>query len=165
MINFVGGGFQTRAGYFAHGACEKYLKAVSVQAGQTYLQTHRLADLVKGVAGVDPYFSLPSTLETLRLFDAFEQVGRYGGASNYDPLARSSGPVITTGVSVWGGHCLAALDAFVGKTRGLLDFKKANYVDAFAAILAGDKSHMTATWTGRPPLRVVLTKQNQAFPR
>ena len=31
MIHFLGAGFHARAGYFAHQACEKYLKALSVE--------------------------------------------------------------------------------------------------------------------------------------
>jgi hypothetical protein len=51
LVNFLGSSFHSRAGFFAQQACEKYMKALSVQRDQSYrhaahfdlLRDHRAA--------------------------------------------------------------------------------------------------------------------------
>ena len=92
-INILGAGFHSRAGYMAQQACEKYMKAVTVQASGDYLQTHQLILLAEHCAKIDPYFAAASTIKALKVFDEFEQVGRYGAAANFDPKAQKDSDV------------------------------------------------------------------------
>lgn len=160
----LGSGFHARAGFFAQQACEKYLKSLMVQNSGAYAPVHKLAELAKHCEQYDAYFGQVETNRLLKQFDAFDQVGRYGGAANFDPLA-SSGPAFeTAGVMVWSDTHLDDLDGFVYKTRSLLDFAKAGFDDSLASILRNNrKSLLVDTWRGRPPLRVVLTKNNRYF--
>jgi HEPN domain-containing protein len=164
MITFLGGGFHSRAGFFAQQACEKYMKAVMVQQSSSYLQTHKLMELAEACAMFEPYFGEADTNATLQAFDYFDQVGRYGAAANYDPLAQDTIELKTAGVSIWTEDHLDRLDGFVHKTRGLLDFTTTTLTDSLKAIVDMDrKSMLLATWQGKQPLRVVLTKKNRYF--
>jgi hypothetical protein len=164
QINFFGGGFHSRAGFMGQQACEKYMKAVSVQATGKYLQTHILLKLAEFCAALDPYFAEPGTQKTLQTFDYFEQVGRYGAAANFDPLAVQQAEIETAGVMLWKEHYLQLLDAFVFRTRSMLDYQKANFSDSLRAVLKRDRTDILAsTWQGKMPLRVVLTKNNRYF--
>lgn len=164
--NFLGPGFHSRTGFFAQQACEKYMKAVSVQARSEYLETHILLQIAEFCSDIDPFFADPSTKTTLEIFDNFEQVGRYGVAANYDPLAIETEQFRTAGIAVWQQNYLNLLDAFVFKVHSMLNYEKANYVNSIKAILENNRNEfLTGTWRGRPPLRVVLTKQNRYFIR
>ena len=66
----------------------------------------------------------------------------------------------------WSANYIQELDGFVYKTRGLLDYKKVNFSDSIKAILEHNRRDiLVAEWRGRPPLRVVLTKDNKYFTR
>jgi HEPN domain len=166
--------FYGRAGFFAQQACEKYMKALMVERTSTYLETHNLKDLAGQCVPYEPYFADAKTLTILGRFDMFDQVGRYGAAANFDPLSegKSAGDVaLTIGTDVelegafkWEVAWLDDLDGFVFKVRGLLDFSKAGYDDCLKSIIEGNqRSAMMATWAGKVPLRVVLSKGNRFF--
>ena len=163
-MNFAGSLFHGRAGYCAHQACEKYLKALSLQAAKRYLESHVLPDL--GAFCEHQYDRLkePIVQETLKLFDKYEQVGRYGAAANFDPQAQMQGPVVTAGVMIWVGASLQRLDRLVFEMRSLLDFSEFPGQDGLKAILDRDKTNFVGKgWNLRPPLRVILTKDNKYF--
>lgn len=163
-INFAGGGFYARAGFFAHQACEKYMKALTVQENGSYAETHKLLELAEQCKDFDPVFSKESTNDTLRQFDIFDQVGRYGASAKFDPMSQKSGPIVTAGSYVWSAADLDRLDEFVYNTRSLLDYSKVSFVDTLPLIQAKDRKNiLSGTWKGRPPLRVVLTKKNRYF--
>ena len=174
MINFLGAGFHSRAGFFAQQACEKYMKALTVQRDGTYLETHNLKELAALCVPYDPYFALTNTRQILERFDMFDQVGRYGGAANFDPLstgksvggnwmAASPGTDIA-GAFIWYQAYLDDLDGFVFKARSFLNFSNASYDDGLKSILERNRrSALLVTWSGKEPLRVVLTKGNRFF--
>ena len=164
LIAASGAAFQSRAGYFAHQACEKYLKAFTVQAAGEYLQTHQLRLLSEACGKFDPYFLEATTLTALGVFDDYEQVGRYGAAANFDPKAQTTEGVQTAGVSVWSSDYVFKLDWFVHNSRAKLDHKTVGYDDGLLSILRGnDKSYLAGTWKGQPALRDVLTRANAYF--
>jgi HEPN domain-containing protein len=174
MIHFLGAGFHARAGFFAQQACEKYLKALSVQRTGTYAETHNLKDLAALCEPYDPYFSTKETRIVLEQFDLFDQIGRYGGAANFDPFRKgktvggtslkiASGAQMA-GAFIWPEKYLHDLDGFVYKARSLLDFAKINFDDGLKSILGRNRhSFLMSTWKGKMPLRVVLTKANRYF--
>lgn len=164
-MNIAGSGFHARAGYFSHQACEKYLKAFMLQAAGEYSEGHKLPDLRTVCAKHDKFFDDREIVESLRIFDEFEQVGRYGAAANFDPGAKTTVDFKTSGVMMWSANYIDRLDRFVFETRGRLDFKKAGHADSFAAILNGDKNTFGSTWNLKPPLPVVLTRDNKYFKR
>jgi ISXO2-like transposase domain/HEPN domain len=79
LINFLGGSFHSRAGFFAQQACEKYMKALSVQRDGSYAETHKLLDLATICEPYGTFFSETETKRILEQFDIFDQIGRYGG--------------------------------------------------------------------------------------
>jgi hypothetical protein len=109
------------------------------------------------------YFGEQRTKEILELFDKFEQVGRYGAAAKYDPLARKEEGIETKGVMVWHVQYVLLLDEFVYKVRSMLNFNKKPGMDTLRRILSGDKNSPLETgWKG-PPLIQVLTASNNYF--
>jgi HEPN domain-containing protein len=76
MIHFLGAGFHSRTGFFAQQACEKYLKAFSVQKTASFLETHNLRTLAEFCEPHDSYFSEAETCRILEQFDLFDQIGR-----------------------------------------------------------------------------------------
>jgi hypothetical protein len=163
-ISWLGNGFFSRAGYFAHAACEKYMKAFMVQESKQYLESHILPTLGESCLQFNPYFAEPKTKEILELFDRFEQVGRYGAAANYDPFATKGDGLETKGVMVWHVGYIQDLDAFVCKVRGLLNFSTIPGMDSLGRILAGDnKTLLSVGWKGPPLIIKVLTASNSYF--
>ena len=163
FISFLGGAFASRAGYFAQAACEKYMKAFTIQEAKHYLGKHVLLDIADTCLPFDPYFGEPETRRVLQQFDKFEQVGRYGAAVKFDPLSARTPEMQTAGVWTWHQSYLSDLDAFVFKVRNLLRFDGQVGMDMLSAILANDnKNYFVATWTG-PPLLNVLTVNNRYF--
>src|SRR5688572_8847759 len=67
MIAFSGGHFQGRAGYFGQMACEKYLKALSIQEKGTHLEIHRLVDLAADCQKTYGFLGKKEVAEGLRL--------------------------------------------------------------------------------------------------
>jgi HEPN domain-containing protein len=174
MISFLGGGFHARAGYFAQQACEKYLKALSVQHDGTYVETHKLLELAAFCEPNYPFLSHQAAKDDLARFDMFDQVGRYGGAAKYDPLSQGkqvadmkfeTGPgIMIAGAWIWTPRHLHYLDQVVVNMRRRLNFTKANFADAFKAIVENDQtSFFVATWRGPIPLKDVLTRDNFYF--
>jgi HEPN domain-containing protein len=100
FISLIGGGFASRAGFFAQQACEKYMKAVTIQAKGQYDETHQLAEIAKMCADIDPYFGDREIIKIRTLFDVFDQLGRYGAAAKFDPLAPKNPEFETAGVIV-----------------------------------------------------------------
>jgi HEPN domain len=47
MINFLGSSFHARAGFFAQQACEKYMKALTIQDRSEYTEINNLVELAK----------------------------------------------------------------------------------------------------------------------
>lgn len=163
-LHFTGIAFQGRAGFFAHGACEKYMKAITVQGGEGYIETHKLLELAKECEKYADHFAEPETVSLLNDLDAFDQVGRYGMAANFDPHAQTNDQFQTAGVMVWRSAYLRGLDKFVYQTRALFDFKNGEGHDLLKSILSNNRqSMMVKEWKGRRPLIVVLTKENQYY--
>ena len=163
-IHFAGGGFHARAGFFAQQSCELYMKAVMVQGDKRYAETHKLLELARYCAQYDAFFDEDATKRMLTHFDSFDQVGRYGGAAKFDPQAQRSGSLEVVGVAIWTDVDLDNLDRFVFKARSLLDFDKIGFGDSLKSIQQRNrKNPLTSMWSGRPPLRVVLTRSNRFF--
>lgn len=166
QICFLGPVFKGRTGFFAHMACEKYLKAILVQETRAYLETHKLLELAKECSKFYPLFAEKRTLSSLEIFDSFDQVGRYGGAANFDPYAKKNEAFETAGVMVWPPEALENLDYFVFYCRKLLDFSKINQQDWFASLLQNRPENiLRKTWGGRPNALVTLTRSNKYFKR
>jgi HEPN domain-containing protein len=164
MLNFAGAAFHGRAGYSAHQACEKYLKAFSVFGLGEFAYSHRLLDLAKHCAELNPYFENPDLISKLKIFDEFAEVGRYGAAARFDPHARKESSVTTAGVYTWSEAYLGVLDAIVFDVRGLLNFESYPSMDMLRAILNRDKRNLFVhSWALNMPLRVVLTRKNAVF--
>jgi HEPN domain-containing protein len=174
MISTFGGGFGARAGYFGQQACEKYLKALSVQQDGTYLESHELLTLAAKCEPSHPFLAEKEAREALAIFDVFDQVGRYGAAANYDPLSKGKkiGGVqmqIAVGAQVagawaWMPEYLHHLDGIVFNMRGRLDFAKVKWPDSLKAILQEDPhNHLNGTWEGPLPLKEVLLRDNRYF--
>lgn len=168
LIHFVGGPFGGRAGFFAQMACEKYLKALSVQREKAYLETHKLRELAARCEPYGPYFSDKETIRVLEQFDMFDQIGRYAAAANFDPLSKGqsvSGITlnISTGIRiagawVWIPKYLDDLDSFVFSARALLDFDKTKFGDGLKAVLSGNAAASSlGSWQLPIPLHEVLT--------
>jgi HEPN domain-containing protein len=175
LVNFLGSSFHSRAGFFAQQACEKYMKALSVQRDQSYAETHKLLDLAQICEPYGAFFSEAETKRILKQFDIFDQIGRYGGASNFDPLSKGQSVggvsikvapgVQVAGASIWTGKHISDLDAFVFQSRGFLDFEKARFGDSLNAILNNERSKSShlAMWRFPIPLRRILTARNAYF--
>lgn len=102
------------------------MKALLVQETKSYIPTHKLLELAEACVPLDSYYSEPNTIRILKNFDYFDQVGRYGAASNYDPLAIDTQELKTAGVSIWMSSYLDDLDSFVFKTRGNSTLREPN---------------------------------------
>jgi hypothetical protein len=174
MISFLGAKFHNRAGFSAQQACEKYMKAVSIQQNKKYPETHNLKQLASYCEPCDPFFGEAGTKRIVEQFDLFDQVGRYGGTAKFDPLSRgqtvgggtlrAAPGVLVAGASIWTSSHLHDLDAFVFKTRSLLNYASINWDDGLKSILAGnERSAFVGTWRGPVPLRDVLTRDNRYF--
>lgn len=165
-IAFAGGGFQSRAGFHAHQACEKYLKALTVQAAGNYLHTHRLSELASFAAHHHPAMDAPAAKADLARFDSFEEVGRYGAASRYDPLSKaaSTSGVTVAGLWQWDSSYVHALDQVVFNMRRYLNHAAANVPDSFALVLAkSGTTRFEGDWKGSPSIYDVLTRGNASF--
>lgn len=136
-----------------------------LQAAGKYSEGHKLLDLRMICAEHDSFFKDDEIVESLRIFDEFEQVGRYGAAANFDPGAKTTADFKTSGVMMWSENYIDKLDRFVFETRGRLDFKKVGYGDSFSAVLNGGKKMFASSWNLKPPLPVVLTRDNKYFKR
>lgn len=175
MIHFTGTGFYRRAGFLAQMACEKYLKALTIQNEKCFANnSHALPALGQYCEKYDPYFAEPETKRVLQQFDAFTEVGRYGGAAKFDPLAKGASVggwsvqfgsgVIAAGVSIWTPQCLQDLDAFVFKIRSMLDFKTLGQKDGLRAVLNNDVSYiLVSEWQFPIPIHDVLTHFNSWY--
>lgn len=163
LIHSFGMAFHPRAGYFAQMACEKYLKALTIQNSGVFADnTHKLLELSKLCEPYDPYFSAEETKRVLGQFDMFDQVGRYGGVAKFDPLSkgkRVGGVVMTAspvlqvaGAALWTSKHLDDLDGFVFTVREKLDFVKIKWGDRFRQILESED-----------PMKEVLIYDNRYF--
>jgi HEPN domain-containing protein len=174
LISFLGGGFHSKAGFFAQQACEKYMKALNIQRNGTYLETHKLLDLAAKCEPDGAFFSEPETKRILEQFDIFDQIGRYGAAANFDPLSKGasvggvsikvSPGVEIAGAWIWTPKHLHDLDGFVFQARALLDFEKIKWDDGLKSVMSNNqRSQLVSRWQFPIPLREVLTKQNAYF--
>lgn len=175
LIHFTGGGFHARAGFFAQMACEKYLKALTIQnEGKFADNSHKLLALAELCEAYDPYFSEAETRRVLERFDMFVEVGRYGGAARFDPLSRGqqvgdltftkSEGVQVAGATFWSTAQIQDLDAFVFRIRAMLDFAAVGWGDALQQILDGNgNDSLSSLWSLGIPLKTVLTHQNNHF--
>jgi HEPN domain-containing protein len=174
LISFLGGGFHSRAGFFGQQACEKYLKALSVQMNGTYLETHKLLDLASVCESYGAYFSDKETRRILEQFDIFDQIGRYGGVAKFDPLSKGGSAggfsmqvaagVEVAGAWLWTPKHLQDLDSFAFQARSYLDFEKAKFGDGIKAILENNNnSSLLGQWTFPVPLQQVLSVNNAYF--
>jgi HEPN domain-containing protein len=66
MINFLGSSFHARAGFFAQQACEKYMKALTIQDRSEYTEINNLVELAKFCEPIDPYFAEKNTITDLQ---------------------------------------------------------------------------------------------------
>ena len=163
-LSFAGGALHSRAGFFAHQSCEKYLKAFLVFKSKTYLQTHQLVILAKECGKYSSIFLNSRIIERLKIFDAYDQVGRYGAAAKHDPQAKKTSHLEMRGVMVWEERYREWLDEIVFLVRSRLDYSTISYVDEIKAILERQKdTFLTSTWNLRPPAYVVLTKKNKYY--
>jgi len=164
-MNIAGSAFHSRAGYSSHQACEKYLKAFMLQESGSYSEGHKLPELREICSKHDEIFNDDQIVETLRILDEFEQVGRYGAAANFDPGAQTTESIKTSGVMMWSAVYIDRLDHFVFEARGRLDFRKVGYADDLSALMNGKKTTQMSSWELKPPLSVVLTRGNKYFKR
>lgn len=164
LINLVGAGFSSRAGYFAQQALEKYLKAFSVQVGQEYLKDHDLVGIANHISKFNPVFLKDEFIKKLKVFDNFREVGRYGAESGYDPLSKKTKGFQTAGVSDWIGTNIKILDELVFEIRKELDFGKAKFSDSLKAIQEGNtKDYLVSTWKLPIGLQDILATDNDFF--
>jgi HEPN domain-containing protein len=174
LISLLGGGFNSRAGFFAQQACEKFMKALNVQRNGTYLETHALLDLATKCEPDGSLFSEAETRRILDQFDMFDQVGRYGGTAKFDPLSKGKSVgglsvqvglgVQVAGAWIWTPKFLHDLDGFVFQARALLDFEKIKWGDGLKSVLANNKSSpLLALWEFPVALHDVLTRNNAYF--
>jgi hypothetical protein len=164
LIYFAGGDFAGRAGYLGQMALEMYLKAISVAHDNTYKEIHKLLELAEYCARFDAEFTDKDLLDGLKLFDNFDQVGRYGGAAKFDPHAKKTDEFEVSGVVLSPSGTLEQLDQLVYTIRGKLDFSKSWFTNDLRAILTGDKTaRIVAAWTLPIPIRDVLTTNNRYF--
>lgn len=165
-INTLGGAYGSRAGLFGQACCEKYMKALTVERDGFYLQHHSLTRLARECEPYSDYFSLPSTKEGLELFEHFEQIGRYGAASQKDRHRVDTPELQVRGLSAWGNNHIHVLDALVHEIRGLISIEP-TYIDPFRRIIANESEGMflADTWKGAEPIRDVLLRNNFSFGR
>jgi hypothetical protein len=160
LISRCGIVFGGRVVYFGHQACEKYLKAIMVWAEGEYEEGHILHRLLKRCANINPIFDDPAIKRTLKIFDDFAEVGRYGATAKHDPHARKG---ITAGAWNWQSSHLHSLDHFVWTVRSFLDFRRLASQDRLSNILSNPKSPIVSEWKLDTPLRDILTKDNKFF--
>ena len=154
-------------------ACEKYLKALTIQNDKQYAETHSLLDLASLCEPYDSYFAEAETKRVLEQYDMFDQVGRYGGAAKFDPLSKGKsvggqtlvkGPgVEIAGAMIWTAKHLDDLDGFVFKTRSLLDHASVKWGDGLKDILGDGTGLMAGTWEFPVPIKEILTFKNRHF--
>lgn len=174
MISSLGGSFQGRAGYFGHQACEKYLKALSVQHHKSYAETHNLIALANYCETHYAFLKDARAKDDLGLFDAFDQVGRYGAAAKHDPLSKGTplagfqtyptNDLQIAGAWIWTENHLKSLDRIVFNMRTKLDFEAIKYNDGLLSIMTENKlSSRVSLWDGPTPIKDVLMKNNDYF--
>jgi HEPN domain-containing protein len=173
MIHFTGGGFHSRVGYLGQMACEKYLKALTIQNEKMYAETHGLLALAGLCEKYDAYFAEAETKRVLDQFDMFDQVGRHGGAAKFDPLSKGKSVggmtmvkslnVQIAGAMIWTSKHLDELDGFVFRTRGMLDHEKVKWNDGLRDILGEGKGLLAGGWKFPVPPKKILTYQNRYF--
>lgn len=172
MLAFLGNLFHARAGYLGHQACEKYLKALCVQKHNSYLETHKLMELMTAIENNYEFAKHENAKADLQKFDVFAQVGRYGAATNYDPLSKGmpvagaqfhpSKDVEIAGARFWEPQHLLSLDRFVFNARTKLVYN--NYDDGLLSVMTGNqRSMLVGTWSGPIPIKEVLTRNNKYF--
>jgi HEPN domain-containing protein len=164
MLHYTGTAFITRTAFFANQALEKYLKAISVQYFKRYKNTHDLIELAAIAAEAQPYFTHPQLLKNLHNFNEYREVGRYGGAANFDPRAGKFQGRDAFGVLMWPENNLEILDGTVHRMRSYLEYNEHGLSDPLKAILEGNKSsQFSGTWTLDTSLKSVLTRDNNLF--
>lgn len=164
LINFSGAGFAPRTGYFGQQAIEKYMKAFLVQNSEKYLKTHDLLDLANECGKVDKDFIDPEFLKDIKIFDDFEEIGRYGGEAFHDPYSKKTPDFETAGVYSWAEGDIRILDEVVHLIRGKLDYKKVSFSDSLLAILDDSKVDFLAIeWKLPIRLSEILTTGNNYF--
>jgi hypothetical protein len=173
LVARLGGVFLSRAGFLGQQAIEKHLKALSLQKTGAYAETHKLLKLARMAESYFPALKEPVAKEDFEMFDVFEQVGRYGSAANYDPIASGrrvagtqaypSSTLKIHGAWVWWPDHLQRLDRAVFNIRRNLDFSKNPNQNGLAAILEGRDHDIVALWSGPLPIRDVLTHDNAYF--
>ncbi|MGL5167311.1 MAG: HEPN domain-containing protein [Afipia sp.] len=174
MINSLGQSLGSRAGFFGQQACEKYLKAVSIQFKGEYLETHQLSVLASHCEDVLPFLTEQAAKDDLSKFDLFEQIGRYGAAAKFDPLSKGKSvggmdvtiddQVNVAGMWVWTAAHVEVLDKVVYFIRGHLDFANMPYDDNLHSIVVNNERNLlVSTWNGPPTIYDVLTTGNSYF--
>lgn len=164
LINFSGSGFSPRAGYFGQQAIEKYLKSLMVQEDKVYLKTHDLIELANYCSKYDQNINSPDFIKKITIFDNFREVGRYGGESTYDPLAKKEENFTTAGVCIWFDEYIKILDEIVNILRKKLDFNKIGFSDSLNAIMKNDsKDFLLNEWKLPIGLKEILTSDNNYF--
>ena len=164
LINFSGAGFAPRAGYFGQQALEKYMKAFLVQSVKNYPKTHDLFSIAKECSKVDEEFSKPDFIKDIKIFDDFREVGRYGGASSYDPNSKKTQSFQTAGTYAWIDMNIKILDRRVYEIRGKLDYQKIKFSDSLIAILKGERTDfLEVEWKLPLKLDEILSAGNDFF--
>jgi hypothetical protein len=174
MINSLGQSLASRSGFFGQQACEKYLKAVSVQFKGEYIETHQLSVLASHCEEVLPFLKEQAAKDDLDKFDLFEQIGRYGAAAKFDPLSKGErvggmkiwigDQVNLAGMWIWTAAHIEILDKLVYFIRGHLDFPSMPFDDGLYSILINnDRSSLVSSWKGPPAIYDVLTTGNSYF--
>lgn len=164
LVNFAGSAFSSRAGYYAQQALEKYLKAFLVQESKQYPKSHDLFELAKYCLEFNDNFSNKEFLDSMKIFNDFIDLGRYGGEASYDPHAKTTKNFETAGVVVWFESNIRILDALVFNIRSKLDFAKIRFADSLQAIIEGDKkNYFVGTWKLPIKLRDILILGNNYF--
>jgi len=164
LINFAGAAFASRSGYFSQQALEKYLKAFSVQEAQEYLKTHDLLELAKHCSKFHKDLSNKKFIENLKIFNAFIDLGRYGGEASHDPYSKKTKNVETASIILWQASNIKILDLLVFTIRSKLDFERIRFDDSLKSIQKKNKkSYFVKTWKLPIKLRDILIIENNYF--
>jgi HEPN domain-containing protein len=165
LLTFCGNTMWHVAAYHSHQASEKYIKSFLVQENQEYPETHNLKILREIAAKANKLFDREDIKRLLEEFDQFEQVSRYGGFANYDPISVKNDQYTIVGGFVWTDNNLKSLDKLVSHIRGLLDFSEKPTLDGIKAVLDDNKKiGFVSDW--RLPtltIRQILTEGNAFF--
>lgn len=125
----AGAAISTKGTYHAHTALELILKAYIAQQLDEMVSGHDLEKLaVKAGEAQNPYFTDIEIIEKLKLFNPYQQLGRYGANSNHasDPFSQNDSGIQTRGVIIIDDILRNDLDELYLTIRSLVPTKQIN---------------------------------------